>query len=244
MSVFIEIHQDNPREGPGDNASTRKALEMIPGLPSPPKILDIGCGPGMQTLELARISKGHITALDSYQPFLEQLKYQAAEAGLTDNIRTVNESMFSMDFEEKFDLIWTEGSIYIIGFREGLHEWKELLKPQGYLAASEIVWLKPNPPEVIKKFWTVNYPAMQTSEDNSRVIEKEGYKEIGKFVLPESAWWDYYNPILKRVSILRAKYSGLPEVIRELDAQQNEIAMYRKYHDYFGYEFYVMQLAR
>jgi len=72
--IFWEIHNSLPRKGPGDNKSTRKAYKMLKELPENPRILDIGCGPGMQTIELAKISNGEIIAVDSHQPFLEQLK--------------------------------------------------------------------------------------------------------------------------------------------------------------------------
>jgi ubiquinone/menaquinone biosynthesis C-methylase UbiE len=52
MNIFFEIHKDLPREGPGDNESTRKAFSMLVDLPAEPDILDIACGPGMQTIEL------------------------------------------------------------------------------------------------------------------------------------------------------------------------------------------------
>jgi ubiquinone/menaquinone biosynthesis C-methylase UbiE len=38
--------------------------------------LDIGCGLGMQTIELAKLSKGQIDALDNHQPFLDQLDFK------------------------------------------------------------------------------------------------------------------------------------------------------------------------
>jgi hypothetical protein len=44
--VFFEIHADNPREGPGDFNSTKRAFLAMKNLPGKPKILDIGCGPG------------------------------------------------------------------------------------------------------------------------------------------------------------------------------------------------------
>jgi len=47
---------------------------MLKGLPENPRTLDVGCGPGMQTIELAKRSSGQIYALDNHQPFLEQLK--------------------------------------------------------------------------------------------------------------------------------------------------------------------------
>ncbi len=43
--IFWEIHSKLPREGPGDDASTRKAFSMLADLPNAPCILDVGCGP-------------------------------------------------------------------------------------------------------------------------------------------------------------------------------------------------------
>jgi hypothetical protein len=51
--IFWELHNALPRECPGDNESTRKAYLMLEGLPENSRILDIGCGPSMQTIELA-----------------------------------------------------------------------------------------------------------------------------------------------------------------------------------------------
>ena len=48
MTLFMELHSGNHREGPGDNESTLKALRMVTDLPERPDILDVGCGPGIQ----------------------------------------------------------------------------------------------------------------------------------------------------------------------------------------------------
>lgn len=123
--IFWEIHSGLPREGPGDNASTRRAFEMAAGLPANPRILDIGCGPGMQTLELATISRGFVAALDLHRPFLSNVMDRASAAGLTGQIATVNASMVRLPFEDaSFDLIWCEGAMYFMGFREALAAWK------------------------------------------------------------------------------------------------------------------------
>ena len=71
--IFFEVHSNLPRAGPGSNESTNRAFKSLKNLPAKPRILDIGCGPGMQTIELAKLSGGQIEALDNHQPFLDQL---------------------------------------------------------------------------------------------------------------------------------------------------------------------------
>jgi 2-polyprenyl-3-methyl-5-hydroxy-6-metoxy-1,4-benzoquinol methylase len=101
LEIFWEIHSSLPREGPGDDTSTRRAFSMLAEPPSAPRMLDVGCGPGMQTLELARMTDGPITALDTHQPFLDELTKRAKEAGLSDRITAVRESMFAMPFRRE-----------------------------------------------------------------------------------------------------------------------------------------------
>ena len=70
-ALFYRIYDALPRGGPGNIESTRKAFELLPDLPDKPKILDIGCGKGIQTIELAKISDGRIVAVDNHRPFLD-----------------------------------------------------------------------------------------------------------------------------------------------------------------------------
>ncbi|MEJ2636555.1 MAG: class I SAM-dependent methyltransferase, partial [Calditrichia bacterium] len=81
MELFFEIHSDLPRQGPGNFESTQKAFTLLKGIPPEPLILDMGCGPGMQTLALARLSGGTVTAVDNHQPFLDELENRARRKG-------------------------------------------------------------------------------------------------------------------------------------------------------------------
>ena len=96
--IFFEVHSNLPREGPGDNKSTKKAYQMLKELPENPRALDVGCGPGMQTIELAKLSGSKIVALDFHQPFLEQLKASAEKENLQHKIETVLGNMFDLKF--------------------------------------------------------------------------------------------------------------------------------------------------
>ena len=241
--VFWEIHSDNPREGPGSFESTRKAYSMLQGLPAVPQIMDVGCGPGKQTFDLAMLCNGIIHAVDFYQPFLDRLQEKAKRLSLSDRIHVHRCDMNLLPFEPgAFNLIWAEGSIYIIGFEKGLRDWKLYLKPGGYIAATEISWLQDNPPEELVDFWRLNYPAMQDIVGNLSIIEKAGYKVAGFFTLPESDWWeDYYDHIEVKIRELEIKYAHDETALKVLDIEQQEIDLFRKYCSYYGYVFYVVQ---
>lgn len=243
MSIFWELFSGLPQEGPGSDAATREALEAIPPLREGARILDIGCGTGRQTRVLLRETKGHVTAVDTHGPYLEELCRQADADGLGVRVNVVQASMAALDFpEESFDLVWSEGAIYILGFHEGLTQWRRLLRPGGFLAVTEVSWLVDDRPEEVHAFWAANYPAIRNIEGNLQVIAEAGYRACRHLVLPESAWWvGYYIPLEARIRELRQKYAGDAEAQAELDETEQEIDFYRRYARTYGYVFYVMQ---
>ena len=158
---MVELYKDLPRCSPGTNDTTFKAFSMLKDLPPNPKILDVGCGTGMQTMDIAKLSKGSIIALDICQPFLDILMQRAKNEGVADFIEPLHKSMFSMEFEEgSLDVIWSEGSIFFYGFENGLKDWKKYLKDGGYFVVSDLIWLSDNPPEDLIDYWKVAYPAI------------------------------------------------------------------------------------
>ncbi len=243
--AFFEVHNNLPREGPGDNESTKKAYLMLPDLPKNPAILDVGCGPGMQTIQLAKLTRGEVYALDFHQPYLEQLIEKAREEKVAKKIELVKGSMFSIGFlNSSFNLIWSEGAIYIIGFEKALKEWKPLLKPKGYIVASHISWLKPNQPQELKQYWEKNYPAIKTVQENLESITNAGYQIVNHFVLPEKSWWNnYYTLIEAKLPDLRNKHKGDEEALSYLAIEELEMDMFRRYSDFYSYVFYIMQAS-
>jgi len=241
--IFWEIHDGLPRQGPGNYASTLNAYRLIKDLPAKPRILDIGCGPGMQTFDLAELSDAIITAVDNHQPFIDFIQEKVNELELFDRVSARYGDMNNLKFDQAdFDVIWSEGAIYLMGFREGLTEWKKFLKPDGYVAVSEISWLKKEPPPNLQAYWDEHYPQICSIEENIKTLCQCGYDQVGHFVLPPSACWDdYYDPIQIRLNELFKKYDDHPEVLEYLMREQTEIDMYKNYPMYYGYVFYIMK---
>ena len=243
MEFFFEIHKDLPREGPGDAESTRRAYRKCVTLPEQSAILDVGCGPGAQTLELADLSEGIIQAVDTHQPFLDRLQRKVKEMGLEERVFVSNQSMFDLNFPPaSFDLIWSEGAVYIMGFEAGIRAWKKLLNQNGYIAVTELTWLQADPPSEVKTFWENAYPDMKTLEQNLNVIHACDYYLIDYFVLPTTSWTEeYYRPMQARIDMLRERNKHDPEILKFLDEEQAEIDLYNKYYQWYGYVFYIMQ---
>ena len=213
-STFFEaLFFGLPRQGPGSDACTEKMFRLVPDLPSCPEILDIGCGSGMQTMALARLAPdARITAVDIFPQVLDRLRERAEKAGVSGRVKPVQASMDALSFPPaSFDLLWAEGSIFVIGMEAGLAAWKKFLRPGCCLAFTESCWFTDTPSEEAREFWEMCYPAIKTVEDTRAAIERAGYTVCTDFPLPGSAWWDeYYTPMLERLPKAREACRGRP----------------------------------
>jgi len=187
---------------------TRKAFRMLPKMDKP-RILDIGCGSGIPTLELARLSQGNIIGIDIDQPALDRFTSKIKEAGLAGRVQAVNCSILDMDFpDECFDIIWSEGSIFVIGFERGLQEWKHLLKPGGSM---------------------VVHDEQGNVREKLEQISNCGYELLGYFTLSKETWWtEYFAPLEKLVNETRSKYPYDQSVLEEIQQAQADLDMYKK----------------
>jgi len=190
------------------NKFTRKAFEMLPKMDKP-RILDIGCGSGIPTMQLARLSDGHITALDIDPVSIERLTRKIEAAGLSGRVETMTKSMFDMGFpNESFDIIWAEGAIHIAGFEKGLQEWGKFLRAGGFLAVHDE---RGNIGEKLEQ------------------IADCGYELLGYFKMDEQTWRkEYFAPLKKLVEHARSTNADDPAITALLDKDQEELDFFKE----------------
>ena len=237
--VFLDVHSALPREGPGNRASTARALCLMGALPKAPLIVDVA---GAQTLDLAElVPDAHIVAIDAHPPYLDELRRRTAGAGIANRVDVLRGDMRVLPFEPgSVDVLWCEGAAYVMGVPAALEAWAPLLDAGGRIALTEPVWLSQDAPDAVRANWA-EYPAMTDVESCRAIVRRAGFNLLGDFLLPESAWWDdYYGPLEARARLLVDKYRGEPVAQAVIDDALSEVAIYRDYAAYYGYQFFVM----
>jgi serine/threonine-protein kinase HipA len=240
---FFELHTGLPREGPGDDAITQRAVALLPELPPDPVVVDAGCGPGGQTLVLARELGVKVTAIDIWPPFVEVLRGRAEQAGLSHLIDARQGDMSELPFDPgTVHLIWCEGAIYQIGFGEGLELWRSPLAKGGIVAASEAVWTVADPPAEVREKWEEWYPAITDAMGCIARAAHAGYETLAHFTLPPEAWWtQYYGPMEERIEELRPRASDDSVLAQVLLEAELELDIHRRFGHTYSYEFLILQ---
>lgn len=243
IELLVELHEGLDRLGPSDPESTLRALRLCRELPPTPEILDVGCGTGEQTITLAKNTEGTITATDLMPSFLSTLRERVATNGLESRVRIQAADMNSLPFaDEAFDLIWSEGAIYLMGFDAGLAAWRRLLKPGGYVVVSEASWFRPDPPEDLASYWAEGYPGMRSVEDNTAAAKAKGWEVVDTFHLPDAAWTEgYYAPLRERVTEFRRRHADQEDALEIAGMTEQEIELFAAHSNHYGYAFYVLR---
>lgn len=241
FDLICEYYAGVERQGPGSPEITIKALSFIDHLNHESRIADIGCGTGGQTMVLAQHTPGQITGIDLFQRFIDLFNRNARNLNLGDRVKGITGSMDNLPFQpETLDLIWSEGAIYNIGFERGLKEWREFLKPDGYIAVSEASWFTEKRPAEIEEFWLDAYPGIETIPNKVAQMQKAGYVPVATFILPDNCWTEHFYPpqVAAQENFLK-KHAGNKTAKEFIANQRHETQLYHKYKAYYGYVFYI-----
>jgi SAM-dependent methyltransferase len=236
MSAFLTIFAGLDYWGPGTPEATAKALDALPFAPE--RVLEIGCGNGVATMVLAERTQARIAATDTETGALARLRARADAARLGDRIDTQAQDMAALpDPAAPYDLIWAEGSAYIIGVERALRDWRRLLRPGGGLVFSDMVWRTEAPSDAVRAFWASEYPDMTTPARRVEQARHAGYRVLTRFDMGQAALDAYYRPLEARLKAM----AGAAIHQRVMEDLRAELSVYRDGKGQFGYEMFVLQ---
>lgn len=240
---FFALFDGLDRQGPGSVASTLKALSSLPALPHDGSIADIGCGTGASTLPLADATVCRIDAFDLRRSYIDVLEKKLEHGNLRGRVTPIVADMNELPLgTASVDLIWSEGAIYIIGFDHGLSLWKRFLKPNGWIAITELSWLNARPSEKTKSFWTNNYPGIRSIPENISALQEAGFQLVTSFPLPPDDFYNgYYELLEQRAQLMKSAFPTDEAAQNAANAILKEIEVWRECKDDFSYVFYVAQ---
>jgi len=221
MQVESEFNFERDAVRVNLNRYTRRAFRMLPETTERPRILDIGCGSGVPTIELARLTDGRIIGTDIDKPALDRFKKKVEKMKLADRIGIVRCSMFELAFrDESFDVVWSEGSICAIGFSRGLETWRRLIKPDGFL---------------------VVHDATGSLENKIEQIKGCGFALLEYFQLNGETWLkEYYRPLERQIQKARTRHFDA-KTTETLDKEQQEVDRFKINPNLCDSVFLVMQ---
>lgn len=234
------LFADMEKLSPGDDSLSLYVLRSLPQHRFE-LVVDAGCGAGRQTMVLASELGTPIQAVDSYQPFLNRLKWRAKKKGLAHLVQL--HCMDMKDIPSVFptsDLLWAEGAAYNIGFANALCTWAQAIEPNGFAVVTELCWLREKIPDLVKEFFQLEYPEMQSVPQNIAIAEEAGYKIFNIHTLPQEAWVEGYYDVLEPRAKSLVNHSDV--AVREFAvATLKEIETFKISEDTYGYVFFVLQ---
>ena len=200
--------------------NSRKVFEYLPDM-AKPIVLDLGCGSGHLTIELATHFNGDIFAIDIDQTLIDRLNKKISQKNLSNRITTKKMNLLKNDFpDEFFDLIWEEGVIHIIGYKRSLKACYKILKDGGYFILGQ---------------------AIKTMNINKHLISSSGFTLIKQINWPKYWWWtEYYQPLEKIVQEIREGKKDL-DTFQNIKTVEAEIKWVKDNPDETESAYYILQ---
>lgn len=137
---YIHGHQASVLRSHSWRTVENSAPHLIPYLKPSLTILDVGCGPGTITVDLAsRVSQGSVIGIDPSTEVIEKARKYAGDKGIH-NVRFEVGDIFNLDFEDgSFDAVHAHQVFQHLEDPLGaLKEMKRLTKPGGIIAVRDV----------------------------------------------------------------------------------------------------------
>ncbi|MEU2895969.1 methyltransferase domain-containing protein [Streptomyces sp. NPDC001273] len=138
-AVYTHGHHESVLRSHTWRTAENSAGYLLGALRPGMRVLDIGCGPGTITADLAAlVPDGHVTGLDREPGILERARAVAAERALT-NVDFVTGDVHALDFpDDTFDVVHAHQVLQHVGDPvRALREMRRVTAPGGFVAVRD-----------------------------------------------------------------------------------------------------------
>ena len=191
------------------------ALSILPKVENP-NILDVGCGTGIPTFLIMEKLGGELTAVDIDQNAILYFKEKLNKTEFLNRIKIQNKSIFDLTVDLKFDFVFAEGFLNVVGFKKGIKRLLQLTKKNGYI---------------------IIHDEFQNREKKIHFFRKNGCEVTDSFVIDAIKWWDgYYKCLEDAIS----KYSE-KDMLKLFRSDILEIEAYKKNPTIFKSVYFIVK---
>ncbi|MGW4273946.1 class I SAM-dependent methyltransferase [Streptomyces seoulensis] len=138
-AVYTHGHHESVLRSHTWRTAANSAAYLLGSLKPHMKVLDIGCGPGTITADLAElVPDGHVTGVDQAPGVLEQARATAAGRGL-ENVEFAVADVHALDYpDDTFCVVHAHQVLQHVGDPvRALREMRRVTKPGGYVAVRD-----------------------------------------------------------------------------------------------------------
>ena len=201
-AVYTHGHHESVLRSHRWRTAENSAAYLLPHLKSGATLLDIGCGPGTITAELATlVTPGRVTALEVTAPALDLARAEIERRGLTTVDFAVGD-VHALDFaDDTFDVVHAHQVLQHVGDPvTALREMRRVTKPGGIVAVRDgdyaaFAWF-PELPELDE--WLALYERVARGNggepDAGRRLQSWAHAAGFTDVTATASTWCYANP--------------------------------------------------
>lgn len=150
--IYTHGHHDSVLRSHRWRTAENSAGYLLARLRAGQRLLDLGCGPGTITIDLARrVAPGEVVGVDASEQPLHAARAAAAEQGV-DNVRFETGDAYRLDYPDAgFDIVHAHQVLqHLSDPVAALVEMRRTCKPQGFLAVRDgdyrsMTWYPPDP---------------------------------------------------------------------------------------------------
>jgi SAM-dependent methyltransferase len=135
--VYTHGHHESVLRSHKWRTAENSAAYLLPHLAADAKVLDVGCGPGTITADLAdRVPRGHVTGIDAAQGIIDQAR---EEAGGRENLTFATGDVYALDYpDDSFDVVHAHQVLqHLSDPVRALREMRRVARPGGIVAARD-----------------------------------------------------------------------------------------------------------